>query len=326
MSSETAERMQASDVRLWRRESMAQEGVGWRRVRRMTQTGQLIVLRSGIFVRRVDWTALKPEQQMVLRARALATTSGTRVNSHLTAAAAHGLPITRADLVPVHTTAPEPRGGALQGVIRHRGPVDDDELAIVDGLLCTNLARTIADVARTARPETAISVVDAALRSVAVRGRTYASDVADELREEAKAIATRSAHGVARAHRILDFGDGRADLPGESISRFYIVCLGFAVPQLQVPVPGPKGTRYFVDLGLDDVDGFGEVDGKAKYIDPILLNGRDSQDILLAEKEREDWIRGTTTRTFVRWGARHYRTPESLGRRLAAFGIHPPRR
>ena len=54
----------------------------------------------------------------------------------------------------------------------------------------------------------------AALRQVAhPTPGTYLTDRAEEFRETAREVVQRSAHGRARAHRILAFADGRAQLP-----------------------------------------------------------------------------------------------------------------
>ncbi|QNA93347.1 hypothetical protein [Microbacterium sp. Se63.02b] len=108
------------------------------------------------------------------------------------------------------------------------------------------------------------------------------------------------------------------------MSRLHLHTLGFAAPELQVPIDGPDGSRYLVDFGLADVRSFGEFDGKTKYLDEAMRSGRSLDQVLLAEKQREDWIRGRTQWRFARWGAEHIRTPAALAARLAAFNISPP--
>ncbi len=100
--------------------------------------------------------------------------------------------------------------------------------------------------------------------------------------------------------------------------------LGFAVPRLQVALPAPDGGSYFVDFGLDDVNAWGEYDGEGKYLDPHLRGEATSAQVLLEEKRREDWIRGTTNRRFPRWGKAAIASASSLGIRLAAFHVRPP--
>ncbi len=268
-----------------------------------------------------------PEARLVARARALATTSTTPpVFSHETAAALHGLPLYRSSKERVHVIVAHERPGAASGVIRHRGELRDEDVTEVDGLRCTRLPRTVADMARTATFEQAVTVADAALRRrCAAPHGTYDDQRAAWFREEVLAIARRSPHGRTRAERVLAFADGRAELPGETISRIRLASLGFRRPRLQVPVRAPGTGWYYVDFGLDDADAFGEFDGAIKYLDGRMLDGRTAADVFDREKQREDWIRGSTQRRFVRWGWPHLECADTLRVRLASFGVLPPR-
>ena len=295
----------------------------------MLQDGDLVTVRPAVFARAADAADLTAEDRAIVRAHALALVSAQRpVFSHTTAAALHGLPLYGVADPRPHTTVPPSRPRTAVGVVRHRGDLVEGELVEVDGMRCTGLARTVADVARTAPYETAVCVADGALRQVAARWPDdYDEHAAQAFVTEAKTIARRSAHGVWRALRVLAFADGRAQLPGESISRIRLAELGFARPRLQARVAGPTpGVWYFLDFALDDVDAFGEFDGKRKYVDPAMAGGRTPAEILDAEKRREDWIRGTTQRRFARWGWNDLRTAAALADRLAAFHIRPPRR
>jgi hypothetical protein len=196
----------------------------------------------------------------------------------------------------------------------------------VAGLRCTSLVRTVADIARTAPFEKAVTVADAALRSLFVStDNLYDTDGAHGFRADALAIARRSAHGVSRAERVLQFADGRAQLPGESVSRIRLAELGFRSPRLQVAVRAPRGRQYFVDFLFEDVAAIGEFDGRMKYVDGRLLADRTADEVFEREKQREDWIRGVTGRAVVRWGWPHIADATSLGERLAAFGVRPAR-
>jgi hypothetical protein len=126
------------------------------------------------------------------------------------------------------------------------------------------------------------------------------------------------------ARFIARFADPRAELPGESISRLYLHRLGFPPPGLQTRVPGPGGRTYEIDFDLGAA--WGEFDGANKYTDPRFLRGRTPERALADEKEREDWIRGTTRRPLIRWQFRHLDSLSAFGAHLAAFGLHAPRR
>jgi hypothetical protein len=314
-------------VPLLRRDDLADEHLTSRAVARSLAAGSLLRVRPGVFVRAADVAALTPEERAVVRVRALdAAVVEPPVASHISAAAMHGLPLWNVHDKRVHVIAPRERPGAASGVVRHRGELEADDVVEVGGMLCTSLARTVADIARTSSFLTAACVADAALRQVAVAGPgTYDLDRADAFRRVAEEVAGRSAHGVARAMRLLAFADGRAQLPGESVSRVHLVHLGFATPRLQVLVVGPNGNEFWVDFGLDDVFAFGEFDGKGKYRDRLLRRGLTMAQVLDQEKQREDWIRGRTQRRFARWGGEHISTAMTLGDRLASFGIVPPR-
>lgn len=310
------------------RRQLTAAGVGHRRISAALEAGKLVRLRPGVFIERSVWTSLRSEGRTIARARALIRGSrSTHVFSHVTAAALHGLPLFAEKSHAVHTIVPELRSGALKGVVRHRGPLADDEIVERDGILITSLARTVADVARTSRVDTAVAIADAALRAVEWSSHDdYRLDLADSFRETASTIVTRSAHGVSRALQRIAFADGRAELPGESVSRVHLARLGFAAPRLQVRVPGPDRGDYWVDFALEDVPALGEFDGKAKYLDPAVRGSRSAEDVLYAEKRREDWIRGVTGLRLIRWSMDDISSPDALRRRLGAFGVSPPAR
>ncbi|WP_022880315.1 type IV toxin-antitoxin system AbiEi family antitoxin domain-containing protein [Microbacterium sp. B19] len=307
------------------RDDLAADGVGSSALERLLGTGEVVRLRPGVYLRPERDSAPKPEEWIIARAQALAMVSRERpLFSHLTAAALHGLPVHGPPSPKVHVIVEPRRPGAATGVVRHRGEVPLDQIVERHGLRCTSLDRTLADIARTTAFETAVCALDAGLRLVAAPALgTHLPHAEEEQRERIREISSRSAHGRARALRSIAFADGRAQLPGESISRIRLRELGFAPPDLQVAIPGPSGRDYYVDFGLSDVCAWGEFDGETKYRDDALRSGLTLDQVLLREKQREDWIRGRTQRPLARWQWSHLRTADALGRRLSAFGIRP---
>ncbi|MBB3156785.1 hypothetical protein FHS07_000469 [Microbacterium proteolyticum] len=311
---------------LIRRRQLDDLGWGSRRVRREVEEGYLAVVRHGVYARAADIAHLtRTEQKVVVRARALALVGRSRPSfCGMTAAAIHGLPCLRDD-GRLHVLSTHDRPGAPADVVRHRD-LDHRSVEEVNGLLCTPLARTVADVARNETRDVALSVADAALRRHAFEPPgAYDEDAASRLRKDALDWAGLTTRNRRTAERILHLADGRAQLPGESVSRMRLRDLGFAPPSLQVPVAAPHGGTYWIDFGLDDVDAWGEFDGKAKYHELAEADGRSAFEVVDREKRREDWIRGTTNRRFARWGWDDLRDAATLGRRLHAFGITPPR-
>lgn len=317
----------APEPRLLHIDELDEWGYAFRARESATRSGLLVRLRAGLFAVGDEWEHATPEERIVTRARALARASRTPPTfSHETAAALHGLPLYEPNPKLVHATVPLERPGAAAGVVRHRGELRDDEVATVGGLRCTTLERTLADMARTARFEQSVTVMDAALRRhFHTQDNRYDLAAAEGFRDTVLESVRRSSHGQSRAERTLRFADGRAQRPGESVSRIRLRELGFDRPRLQVAVAAPPGRNdYAVDFALDVANAFGEFDGRIKYHDGRFTLDRSADEIFDLEKQREDWIRGTTGRKVVRWGWPHIATPAALGARLAAFGVRPP--
>ncbi|WP_345751136.1 hypothetical protein [Microbacterium rhizophilus] len=289
-------------------------------------------LRNGAYVAASTWKALKPEDRHrleVLSALAAMEDDGGAVLSNDSAAVCWDLPLYRHSPTRVHVTGEGPHRGASSAVVlRHRMPLPPEDVVDRDGMRVTSLARTAFDIACGMPLEAALVCLDAAMRFAAVDGQTMDPDRAERWRDElrARARAAAGTRGVRQARTLIEFMDGRAQLPGESISRLQIHRLGFAPPRLQVPFPDSHGGWYWIDFGLDDVRRWGECDGKVKYLDPALRAGKTADEIVYDEKRREDWIRARSGWPMMRWGAEHYGTTRRFADRLAAYDVYPPAR
>ncbi|TQJ32758.1 hypothetical protein [Microbacterium sp. SLBN-146] len=310
-------------LRLRRRDEVHAEGVTPGRLTTLVRTGALLRVRAGVYVDGEAWQRTTDTDRTLARARALAMTSQRApIFAVHTAAALHGMPLFRPP-TSIHVIAPVERPGRARGVVRHRGILNESDVVTISGLSCTSLTRTLADLARIGTFEQSVTVTDAALRRQFLHRQHYDSDGAAAFIEDVLAVVGESARGRAKAHRALGFADGRAELPGESISRIRLHQAGFAPPELQVCVAGPGGQDYFVDFGIDEAEAFGEFDGAVKYVDGRMLDGLSTAEAFQREKRREDWIRGITGRRFVRWGWQDIATPDALASRLAQFGVRP---
>lgn len=317
--------MSPLDIPLLHRADLLAQGTDHHGLDRRLRAGTLARVRPGIYIDPRRAASFRPEEWIIVRARALARAcSRPTVFSHQTAAALHGLPV----LHPgerVHITLDERRRGSVAGAVRHRGELSTDDVVSRCGLHTTSLARTVADIARTAPFDEAVCALDGALRQVAVRAiGSYDETAAGAFTAESLALVERSSYGRARARRAIAFADGRAQLPGESISRIRLHELGFRAVRLQVAVTGPSASTYFVDFGIDEAKVWGEFDGRTKYLDDEMRAGRSTADVLLTEKRREDWIRGVTGRPVVRWGWADLRDAATLGARLSSFHVALP--
>lgn len=307
------------------RSELLDAGTTERGLESLVNVGMLVRVHRGQYVDGSTWDALWEEGRHLLRAIAFARVSPDAVFAHASAAALWGLPLYggRDDFVHV-LIAGTRHSRRSDGVMRHALKVTADDIVVKHGLRCTSLARTVYDLARTLSPEAAISAGDAALGHVAVSRRVQDEEKAAAWREELRIMAASRARGAKTARWVAAFADGRAELPGESISRLRLHTLGFQNVALQVHVVGSTGRDYYLDFGFTGCRVFGEFDGDAKYLEPELRAASTPQDAVLAEKQREDDVRGVTGWGLVRWGHSHIGTAETLGARLAAFGILPP--
>ncbi|GAA1982518.1 hypothetical protein [Microbacterium pumilum] len=309
---------------------MGMRGMGRTDLRDAVRGGRLVVVHRGWYVDATTWRGWYPESRHVAKALAVVRTmrGGEVLLSHASAAALWGLPFYRFDPPRVHVSGAGTNGvtRGSSGVARHEVAVEGHH-AEVDGVPVTSLARTAADLAGRLPLEAAISIVDAALRKVAwVDGsRRYDIDAAEEWKAKVLGCSAlrRGARGSVQGRWVVEFADGRAQLPGESVSRLYLHQLGFAPPRLQVRIDHSTGW-YDIDFGLDDVQVWGEFDGTGKYTDPEMLAERSTAEAVLEEKRREDDIRGRTRRPIIRWGSPHIRDVDAFRQRLADFHVRPP--
>jgi hypothetical protein len=303
-------------------------GVGSRKIGLRARDGDLAVVRRGWFAEKALVDGLWPESRHLLHVLAVARDGqGVGIASHASAAVLHGLPLYRVRSARVHLTTDAPRRIASgPDVFRHVAPLPPTDVTTVGGVMCTTLERTVFDCVRSLSLEAAVSIADAAERSMAFRHREWDQDAADRWRHGLRLRIERAsgARGIRGARFVADFANGNAQLPLESVSRLQLHRLGFRAVRLQVPVAAPDGGWYFVDLGLDDIKTFGECDGEGKYRDEAMRSGRSLEQVLLDEKSREDWIRGTTGWRLIRWGDRAAASVQAFATRLRAFGIPIP--
>lgn len=303
---------------------------GWteRSLRRAVEAGEMQVVRRGWYIGAEEWKELWTEERHRAHVIAVARDAQTAAPVCRTSAAVlWDLPLHRIHPKRVHQLwTPDARNSSVSDVKRHTEPIDPLDIEVIDGIRCTSLSRTVFDLIRTLPREAAVAVADAAERQMALRGREWDMDAVESWRlGMAQRIEERAgARGIRQARWVSEFADGRAQLPGESVSRLQLHRLGFAPPRLQVEIGDPYGRPYFVDFGMADVRVFGEFDGETKYRDEAMRLGRSLEDVLLEEKKREDWIRGRTGWGLVRWGSTHIRTARDLGARLADFDVRAP--
>lgn len=282
---------------------------------------ELVALFPGIYIRALLWNALSQEQRYRARVKAasLVVPPGT-VFSHHSAAALWRLPLVGRWPTRAHVTVPRATGGRSTVMLeRHTVGVPRESISI-DRLFVTTLARTVADMAACSPFATGVAIADAALRRTAhplqsvPRSLVTGEDLIRELLE------MPLTHGGAKARRVLEFDDGKADRPGESVSRANMECIGISMPQIQVALAGASGRVYIVDFWWPEFDMIGEFDGDTKYTDPEFLRGRTPEQALIDEKRREDDLRAAG-HGMTRWHWQIAYSPNRLRTHLLAAGI-----
>lgn len=310
------------------RAQLIDAGSSARSVTARIRRGELAVVRRGWFAEASRVGDLWPESRHLLHVLAVARDGhGVGALSHVSAAVAHGLPLYRVRPARVHLTTDAPsRIASGPDVFRHVAPLPATDVTTVDGLMCTTLERTVFDCVRTLPLEAAVSIADAAERVMALGGREWDQDAADRWRRGLRDRVERAsgARGIRTGRFVAAFANGRVQLPLESVSRLQLHRLGFRILRPQVPIAAPGGGWYYVDLGLDEIEAFAECDGEAKYRDEAMRSGRSLEQVLLDEKSREDWIRGTTGWRMIRWGDRPAGSVQALAILLRSFGIPLP--
>ncbi|MCU1481964.1 MAG: hypothetical protein JWQ19_2750 [Subtercola sp.] len=287
-----------------------------RQIRHSADTGQRVRLRRGVYVGAEQWHAASAAARYRLRVEAAASTRRRPpVLGYWSAAAVWGYPRVGPWPDEVHVVVPRGTGAHSRSGIRfHREQLNDDEVTEVGGLTVTSPARTLVDLARTASFRDAVVAIDSALD---VRRNAASGQVSKE--QVMSAIFAQS-RGAARATRAVQFANGRAVNPGESLSRILVLESGFPSPELQTEHANPDGGKYFTDFEWPRHRIVGEFDGRGKYLKDEFLQGRAPGDVVYAEKRREDHLRAEGN-TVVRWGWHELHHPGLLVALLGSAGL-----
>lgn len=292
------------------------------RLYRRRRSGDVLTLHPGVHVSAAGLQQLDLTERYTLRVRAASLRmTGLDVLSHWSAAALWGLPAVDGWPAEVHSTVPWKSGlGSSRTLRRHRRQQPDTDVVELGGLPVTSLARTVVDVATTAPFGTAVAMADAALFAVD-RGLHPGLTLTSMRRElDANVQALGRGPGSARARRVVAFADGKANRPGESLSRVTMHAIGAPPPALQFAVIGASGRLWHTDFGWPEFGAAAEFDGRAKYVDPQFLKGRSPEEVVYEEKLREDDIRARV-RAFARWDWRTARSPRLMEERLRRLGV-----
>lgn len=280
-----------------------------RDLQRRHRAGEVVRVRHGVYVEAAAWAALDDRARHLVRMRAvLPLVRSGSMWALDSAGAVLGVP--RIDPWPAqaHVFAPDLDADRRRvGLTMHaEHPVRSG--VEFHGVGVTELAQTVVGLARRGSLCTAVVSLDHALRSGVPE---------EELRARA---ADAGPWGAARVEQALRRCDARHESVGESWFAARAGQLGLRGLVPQHVFVARDGTIDRVDFWLPHEGVIVEFDGRQKYDDPDMLQGRTVSDVVWAEKIREDRLRARPeVRTVVRPRWWHLLDPERL---RALFRMH----
>lgn len=249
---------------------------------RAVQCGLAVRPARGIYADALQWDKLNENERALYQARALCIVHPSWVFAGTTAALAHDLWVSYQSsgrLCRVAPAASHHCSSIHMDLVRNV----NDTFTIRHGIRVTSFVRTVFDCLATLPFPEALAIADSALRAKTI--------TCERLAENLKQICADTL-GLQRALAIVALADARSENGGESMARAKMISLGFAIPDLQREIPDPlnPSKNYRQDFIWELPDNtliVGELDGRDKYIDPAMLQDKDSIDALLAERRRE---------------------------------------
>lgn len=292
-----------------------------RPLRRAVRVGEMVRIHRGAFMTMNDWMSLDRVQRH--RHQAVAATRAGRSNptlSHRSAAVLWGVPLLDrpphvVDVLSTLATGTRTEGGYS----RHATAHPDLDIDQIGGVRITGFVRTLAEYAAQAPHVDAVVALDWAFRPTRPDAPKPVTDGASVL-AMAEALGIR--RGLRRIRRAVDFADGQSGSPGESASRVAMHVIGAPRPELQVEFRDRRGRIGFVDFWWPELGIIGEFDGLVKYTDQRFTGGAPIEDIVIAEKKREDRLRGLPqVNGVVRWLWAEATVPRALAGQLRVAGV-----
>ncbi|MGU3410920.1 hypothetical protein ACLBWP_12475 [Microbacterium sp. M1A1_1b] len=166
---------------------------------------------------------------------------------------------------------------------------DRSTVVTPDGLRTSGPERVAADLALTFPLVDAVVALDDLLRRGTDRARVQQS------------IERRGPKGRRRALRAVALADPASGSVGESVLRVRFDDLGTERPVLQHRFRQAGLPDIVVDFWFPEAGVVVEFDGEVKYRDAQMRAGRSAEDVVIAEKQREDRLRAMPG---VRWVVR----------------------
>jgi hypothetical protein len=284
-----------------------------RALERAVHQGELERVRPGVLVQRGALDSLWPEERHHVLVRAASTRlRATDVLSHESACAVLGLPFVGDWPSKVHVLDPTSSTTRVTAWFVRHGVVRNAPGRTFDrnGMLTTTPARTAVDIASSRSLDGAVPVVDHVLRTLQATAEQLAAEV------------SRVIKGRTRAAVAVGMGSAASGSPAESVCRVRFRQLGVPDPVQQHVFARPGERTAIVDFWFPEHGVVVEVDGRAKYEDDAMLDGRSTADAHWQEKQREDFVRSfPEVRTVVRVTWADLMNPDRLRMKLHRAGV-----
>lgn len=284
------------------------------KLRRRRERFGIISPRRGLYVRQGYWEGLPEDKRAVCLLRSLAILHEKWVFCSVSAAVIYGFDVPFELLGTVYVRGGRGCRERANNYVRTRVGVSPG-LFVRQGVRVVNIYEALFGCMCDAPFDCAVAIVDSALHK-GVDRETMRAYLTEEC---------RGRQGVCRARNILLFADGRAESGGESRARVAMARLGFAAPELQVTIADPldASRTYRHDYFWVLPDGSAvaaELDGKQKYRDPEMLQGRTTIRVLADERRRESHL-SLYRMPIMRFSFEESQDPAYFSRLLETFGI-----
>jgi hypothetical protein len=283
-----------------------------RALERAVRRGELHRIRPGVLVRPAALDGLRPDEHHHLLVRAAATRlRASDVVSHESACAVLGLPVVGSWPPKVHvadgtTTHTRVSSWFVRHGVARRPAVGHPTTSVS----VTSPARTAVDLAASRPLLTALPVLDAVLRAAPTDAGTLVAEY------------ERLGHGWSKAALAIGMASGASGSPAESVFRVRLRQLGGPTPVQQHVFRRPGERTATVDFWFAEQGVVVEVDGRVKYEDPAMLDGRTTAEAHWLEKQREDFVRSfPEVRTVVRVTWADLMDLDRLRRKLVRAGV-----
>ena len=314
--------------------SLLAAGLSARAITQAVKSKAIVRIGRARYVYTQDWQEWWPESRLLARVIATAPFQGS--NSYFcleSAAVLHGLPLYQFTGRRSQIFMAQARSvTSSEFVERKLATLRPGEFGQIHGVACTSVERTLFDLARLSPPERAFACANAAMRLRFPRERTTPLTASAQQWRGAlidRLSCATGERGVRRARSLFLVLDGSAESVLEAVAHHRFRALGYKI-LTQVRVSAESRGNYFLDIELDGLGVFCEVDGRIKYSgdpntgDADAATAENIADVVFKEKEREDWVRGITGKRVIRLTAKDLLSLDTLKARLAAFHVPAP--